>query len=329
MNIFVAGATGTLGLPLVRALVAQGHHVVGMTRSPKKRGLLEGMGASAALADALDAEALEQAVRAAAPTHVVHLLTALPKNGPMRAADLVSTNELRIKGTANLLRAAIAAGAKRIVAESFVGVYGYGDLGAQPRGEDDLPPLREQDAGLREVSEALRSLEQQLLSANAQQQIEAVVLRYGMLYGLESPATRSFLAMLQRRRLPLPRNTHGLASFVQLDDAVSATIAALERGRPGTIYNIVDDDPVGFADFLLAAAQTTGAPRPWMLPRWLMRLAAPMALKSMSTRLPVSNALARHELGWRPRFPSYRQGLAQLARDLSGELAGAPASMRS
>jgi nucleoside-diphosphate-sugar epimerase len=329
MNIFVAGATGTLGIPLVRELIAQGHHVVGMTRSPEKRPLLEALGATAAVVDARDDEALTRAVRAAAPTHVLHLLTALPKGGPMRAADLTATNELRVTGTANLLRAAIAAGAQRLVAESFVGIYGYGDLGSQPRGEDDLPPLQGPDAGIRAISGALRSLEQQVLNANASGKIEAMVLRYGMFYGLGNPSTRSLLDMLRRRRLPLPRNTHGLASFIQLDDAVRATIAALERGRAGAIYNIVDDEPIGFADFLIAAALATGAPRPIMLPRWLLSLAAPMGVTTIATRLPVSNARARSELGWRPQFPSYREGVAQLARELTSGSDNALAGMRS
>jgi nucleoside-diphosphate-sugar epimerase len=139
MKVFVAGATGALGLPLVSALVARGHDVTGLTRSQGKRSLLQNLGARAAVADVFDAPALEAAVRAAAPTHVVHMLSALPKNGPLRTADIAATNKLRIVGTANLLRAAIAAGAQRIVGESFSAVYGYGDLGDRPRDEDDLP----------------------------------------------------------------------------------------------------------------------------------------------------------------------------------------------
>src|SRR5262245_8984392 len=154
MKVFIAGSTGALGLPLVRELVARGHEVIGLTRSPTKRSLLENIGAQAVIADVFDAPELEGAVRAAAPTHVVHLLTALPKSGPLRAADVATTNELRITGTANLLRAAVAAGARRIVGESFTAVYGYGDLGERPRDEDDLPPVPETEAGKRAVVEA-------------------------------------------------------------------------------------------------------------------------------------------------------------------------------
>src|SRR6266508_1370917 len=151
MRIFVAGATGALGIPVLRQLTARGHDVVGMTRSNSKRALIEQFGARAVVADALDSKALTQAVREAAPTHVLHLLTALPKNGPLRAADIAATNQLRSDGTANLLQAAIAARAKPFVGESFVTVYGYGDLGARPRAEDEVPPVPALAPGLRAV----------------------------------------------------------------------------------------------------------------------------------------------------------------------------------
>jgi nucleoside-diphosphate-sugar epimerase len=219
--------------------------------------------------------------------------------------------------------------ARRIVGESFVSVYGYGDLGAQPRTEDDLPPLHEKDTDLRSIVEALRSLEQQLLSAGEQGLIEAVVLRYGMFYGPENPSTQSMLGMLRRRRLPLPRGAEDLAPFIHIDDAVSAAVAALERGRPGAIYNIVDDEPVSFSEFLRAAARAIGAPRPFTAPRWLIRMAAPMALTMSGTRLPVANARARRELSWRPQLPSYREGLLQVAHELESKEAVPPAVARS
>src|SRR5262245_11467221 len=233
MKVFIAGATGALGLPLARELVARGHEVIGLTRSTARRQLLEAVGVRAAVADVFDGPALERAIREAAPTHVVHMLSALPKNGPLRTADIAATNELRIVGTANLLRAAVAAGAWRIVGESFSAVYGYGDLGDRPRDEDDLPPVREADPGARAVVEALRSLEDQLLAANAQGAIEAVVLRYGMTYGPENASTLYMIDMLRKRWLPLLRGAQGIGSFVHIGDAATATIAALERGRPG------------------------------------------------------------------------------------------------
>jgi nucleoside-diphosphate-sugar epimerase len=177
--------------------------------------------------------------------------------------------------------------------------------------------VREADAGARAVIEALRSLEDQLLAANAQGTIEAIVLRYGMTYGPENASTLYMIDMLRKRWLPLMRGAKGIGSFVHVDDAATATIAALEHGRPGAIYNIVDDEPVSLNDYLSALAQTTGARRPLAIPSWLVRLAAPLAAGMAQTRLPLSNARARRELGWRPRYPTYREGLRQVAQQLA------------
>ncbi|HZB94519.1 MAG TPA: NAD(P)-dependent oxidoreductase [Herpetosiphonaceae bacterium] len=329
MKVFVAGATGALGVPLVRALVAHGHEVVGMTRTPGKRALLEQMGARAMVADALDAKALAQAVREAAPTHVVHLLTALPKNGPLRPKDVAATNVLRIQGTANLLQAAIAAGVQRIVAESYAYVYGYGDHGPRPLSEDDPPPPRDPERAFQPADDALRALEAQVLDVNRQGKIEAVVLRYGMLYGPENPGIQALLGMLRGRRLPIVRGAKGLATFVHEDDAVTAMLAALERGRPGAIYHIVDDEAVGFNTFVVAAAQAIGAPQPYALPGWLLRLLAPLVVPVATSRLVLSNARAKAELGWQPRFANYRVGLADLVRRLPAQESNAGAAART
>ena len=183
MKVFVAGATGTLGLPLVRALVALKHQVTGLTRSAEKRSMLEQLGAAAAVADALDAAALEKALRATSPDCVFHLLTAIPKDKLLRTSHMKQTNMLRTTGTTNLLKASIAAGAKRIVAESMVFAYGFGDHGTSAKTEDDVLQQRESESSLQEVVDPLRSLETQLRTASEQKLIESVVLRYGFFYG--------------------------------------------------------------------------------------------------------------------------------------------------
>src|SRR5262245_58200537 len=249
MKVFVAGATGALGQPLVRALVHRGHEVTGLTRSSSKRPLLESLGARAAVADALDADDLKRAVVAAAPTHVVHLLTALPPAGPMRASHLNTTNDLRVRGTANLLRAAIDAGVARIVAESFIGIYGRADFD-RPRGEDEpLPP----PAGgpFREADAAIRAMEDQLKRARDARAIETVALRFGGIYGPDVASMQATLGMLRARRLFLPRAAaRGLMPFVHVDDAAAATIAALEHPSPSAVYNVVDDQPMSLPAFL-------------------------------------------------------------------------------
>ncbi len=312
MKIFIAGATGTLGFPLVQELVARGHKVVGLTRSEAKRPILEKLGADSAVADALDEAALTQAVRDARPEIVVHLLTSIPKTGPRRAADMAVTNSLRTKGTSNLLRAAIAAGAKRIIAESMILVYGYGDHGEEPKREEDPLQPSKQAAGVKGTVDALRSLESQVMEASAKQEIEGVVLRFGLLYGPDVPATVSNLQMLRMRKLPVVSGG-GTLSWVQVSDAVSAIVAALEHGRSGQVYNIVDDEPESYRDFLLYAAEVIGSPRPRSLPLWFLRLAAPYGAAFFSTRLNVSNEKAKQELGWRLQYPDVRTGLRALA----------------
>jgi nucleoside-diphosphate-sugar epimerase len=245
----------------------------------------------------------------------------------MRAEDMAATNLLRIEGTANLIRASVAAGVQRIVGESFIYVYGYGDHGPVPKTEGDPPVAHSSDPGLQAVARALRSLERQLVTAAEQGQIEAIVPRFGLIYGPENRAAKHMVEMLRRRRLPLVRNAIGIASLIHVDDAVSATIAALERGVPGAIYNIVDDEPVPINAYIAAVARMAGAPRPYTIPRWLARLAAPAAYAGAMTRLPISNAKARRELGWQPRFPTFREGVPDLVERLSHANIGRPTGL--
>ncbi len=316
MKIFVAGTTGTLGLPVVRALVALKHQVTGLTRSAEKQRTLEQLGAAGAVADALDAAGLEQAVRAAAPDCVFHLLTAIPKNAPLRASQMKPTNVLRTTGTANLLKASVAAGAKRIVAESMVFAYGFGDHGAGAKTEGDVLRQREPESSLKEAVDALRSLEVQLLTANEQGLIESVVLRYGFFYGSESPSTEYMVKLLRRRMLPKVKGARSVASWIYIEDAVTASLAAMERGHAGEIYNIVDDEPVGMNEWLTYAALSLKAKPPFSIPLWLLSLMIPYMATLFETRLAVSNGKAKDELDWRLQYPSYRDGLREVAARL-------------
>jgi len=297
LRVFVAGGSGAIGIPLVRALVAAGHEVTALTRSLEKRPLLRDLGATPAVADALDAGALKAAVAAARPTHVIHQLTALPKGGPRRASELAATNRLRVDGTRNLLDAAIAAGATRIIGGSFA-------LIAEPR--PSLP--RQARAG----ADAIVSMETQILDATRAHRIEGLVLRYGLFYGPHTPSTEQMVALVRRRLLPVVRGDHGLLPCIHIDDAVSATVAALDKGTPGSVYDIVDDRPVSMTEIVKAIAEYTGAPAPFAVPAWLPRLLAPYLAGVTSLRLPLSNARARADLGWQPRFSTWRDGLSEM-----------------
>jgi nucleoside-diphosphate-sugar epimerase len=296
MTVFVAGGTGTIGVPLVRALVARNHQVFATTRSVEKQTLLRELGATPVVVDALDGAALEKAVVAAAPTHVVHELTALPKKGPRSARDLEPTNRLRDEGTRNLLHAAIAAGAQRIIAGSFA------LLGAAPARQTSVSQL--DSAG-----EAVRSMEYQILDTARRKTIDGIVLRYGLFYGPGNPATDELIALVRKRRLPRIRNDRGQLPYIHVYDAVSATVAALDHGTSGSVYNIVDDHPVSFSEMVTDLAKCAGAPRPLTVPAWLVRIAAPYMARLFTVQLPLSNAQARQDLQWTPAFPSYREGL--------------------
>ncbi len=297
MNVFLAGASGAIGVPLVRQLVAGGHQVTALTRFAANAPKLQSLGATPAVADALDADALRRVVLDARPTHVVHQLTALPKGGPKSARELIPTNRLRVEGTRNLLDAAIAAGATRLVGGSFA------LLGAA-----STMPI---PADVHDAADAVRSLESQILDASAKGLIEVVVLRYGLFYGLENGITQQMIALARWRLLPVIRGDRGLLPSIHLDDAASATIAALERAPAGSTYDIVDDRPVSSSEMAIAIAESVGAPRPLAVPLWLPRLIAPYLARMMAIRLPLSNAKARAELDWRPAYPTIRDGLAK------------------
>jgi nucleoside-diphosphate-sugar epimerase len=299
MNVFIAGGSGAIGVPLVRALVAAGHQVTASTRSQANAAMLKSLGATPAIVDALDAAALTRAVVAARPTHVVHQLTALPKGGPKSARDLVATNTLRVDGTRNLIAGAIAAGATRIVGGSFA-LIGASKL--------DVPEE------VRPAAVAVQSMESQILDASRSGAIEGVVLRYGLFYGLETASTVEMIAMAKRRLLPAIRSDRSLLPCIHVDDAASATVAALERAPAGSTYDIVDDEPVSFSEIVRAVAESAGAPKPIAVPAWLPRLVAPYMARMISLQLPLSNAKARAELGWRPSFPTIHEGLPHASR---------------
>ncbi len=305
MRVFIAGATGAVGIRLVERLVSAGHSVVGLTRTPAKQALLTGIGAEAAVADALDRDAVIAAVVAASPDVVVHEVTALGDNIDLRNFDraFAATNRLRTEGLDILMAAAQRAGARRLVAQSYCG-WPYARQGGPVKSEDDPldpePPQR-----MRQTFEAIRYLERTVTAA------EGVALRYGGFYGPGTGALApSTIDQLRRRRMPLIGDGGGWWSFVHVDDAAAATALAIERAAPG-IYNIVDDEPAPVRDWLPALAAIVGARPPLQVPKWLARLLAGEHIVTMMTEVRAgSNAKAKRELGWQPIYPSWRQGFA-------------------
>jgi nucleoside-diphosphate-sugar epimerase len=302
MKVLLAGAGGALGIPLTRRLLVRGHRVIGLTRGPAGAARLRAVGVQPVVADALDRDGLLRAVEGLTADAVIHELTAL-KQAPLRHRGMARTDRLRTEGTTNLLAAANLLGAGRFLTQSFVLGYGYRDHGARVLTERD--PFGE-PAGNRNDPHlaAMRSTEQQALSAP-----EGIALRYGLLYGADVDRVRPMLAA---RRLPVANG--GVLGWVHHEDAAAATVAALEHGRAGRAYNIVDDRPASWRAVFTEMATALHAPPPPRLPPWLLRLAAPYVTSIVvDSTLRVSNARAKAELGWQPSFPTYVQGTAAMA----------------
>jgi nucleoside-diphosphate-sugar epimerase len=304
MRVFLAGATGVIGRRLVPMLIAKGHQVTGMTRSPEKAESLRAEGAEPVVADALDADAVREAVTGAKPDAVIHQLTALPQRIDPRKIerDFVLNDRLRSEGTRLLVDAAQAAGAKRIVAQSIAFAYAPGPPGTL-HGESD-PLFLTAPKSFRRSANALADLEGTVLGASG------IVLRYGYFYGPGTSISSdgSMAEDLARRRLPIVGRGGGVWSFIHIDDAARATVAALAREGP-SVYNIVDDDPAPVSEWVPGLAQAIDAPRPWRVPAPIARMVAGGYGVTVMTRgQGASNELAKRELGWRPDHPSWRQG---------------------
>jgi nucleoside-diphosphate-sugar epimerase len=302
MRVLLAGASGTLGLLLTRRLLDAGHEVTGLTRSDAGAARLADTGATVLTVDLLQRDALLRAVDSRSFDAVLHEATALSKP-PLRHRDMAATNALRTTGTTHLLEAAEATGARRFVTQSIVFGYGYSDHGATLLTEESPFGVPQGDAFDPHLA-AMVSTERQVTQ---HPRIEGIALRYGLFYGADLDAVEG---MLRRRALPIVRRG-GAIPFVHHRDAADATVAALERGIAGRVYNVVDDTPATFADLARGVAAARGTPRPLVVPRALLAVAAPYgAALFCGISMRVSNARAREDLAWRPAYPSIADGIA-------------------
>lgn len=307
MKVFVAGATGAIGRELVPRLVDAGHVVHGMTHRPENRTLLERLGATPVVADALDASQVARAVAEAEPDAIVHELTAIGDVDTRHMEkSFALTNRLRTEGTDHLLSAGQAVGVERFVAQSHI--MAYARTGGAVKTEED-PDDRAPTAGIRPNLEALEHLEEAVLGASW---TEGIVLRYGWFYGPGTSMARGSeqAEMIRRRKFPVVADGGAVWSWIHVADAAAATVAAVERGARGT-YNVVDDDPATVAEWLPALAGELGAKPPRRVPRFVGRLFAGETGVVMMTELRgASNAKAKRELDWCPAHSSWREGLA-------------------
>ena len=299
MRVLVAGATSVPGLPLLRELNSRGHEVIGVTRSSSKTSEIERAGAKPVVADVFDADEIDKVVADVGPEVVVSLLTTLPKWGPKRPKDFEPARKLWSIGAPNLVRAAQRNGVRRVVAESVVFAYGYPTSGPQWVDESDPypgPPPKGGDAMLA----ALRGMEQTVLTSGVHSDTEGIVLRYGVFYGPDVPHDELFTRLAKWWAMPALTG-NGAVSWIHIDDVAKATADAVTKGRGGQIYNIVDDRPQSFGDYVRELSAKLGRPRPLPISHRLVGLVASYPATAFGTTwLPLSNAKAKAELGWTP-----------------------------
>jgi 2-alkyl-3-oxoalkanoate reductase len=299
MKVLVIGATGAVGSPLVSQLVERGHEVVGTSRARERAETLRELGAEPALLDLLDQDAVRRTMLETRPDAIVHQATSLAGGVDFKrfAESLAQTNQLRTEGADNLLAAAKEAGVGRFVAQSYQ-PWVYARVGGPVKTEDD--PLDEgPPEAVRETLEAIKRLEEVVLDFGG------IALRYGSFYGAPIDPLRD---AVRERKVPIVGDGGGVWSLVHVDDAASATVLALERGETG-VYNVADDEPAPVRELLPSLAKTLGAPSPRRVPVWLAKLfAGEVGVMAMTQLRGASNAKAKRELGWEPKYPSWREG---------------------
>lgn len=306
MRVFLAGATGAIGRWLVPQLVEAGHEVAAITRSKEKLGMLSELGAEAVVCDVFDAGRLGAVVAQAEPDAVINQLTDLPQSlNPRKLGEYyAANNRVRREGTMNLLDAARGAGVRRFLVQGAA--YWYAPTGG-PVKTEEAPLYLDAPAPIGPAAETIKFVEDAVLSADG---LEGVVLRYGFFYG---PGTwyakdGDIGRQVRKRRYPMIGHGGGTYSFIHVDDAASATVAALEAARPG-VYNVVDDEPATAAEWMPVYAEALGAKRPPRVPAFVARLIAGKALVEWSLGLRgASNEKIKGELGWRPQYESWRRG---------------------
>jgi nucleoside-diphosphate-sugar epimerase len=300
MRVFVAGATGVIGSPLVPQLLQAGHEVTAMTRSVLRAEQLEAVGADPVVCDVFDADGVRAAMADASPDAVIHQLTSLPPRLDVADPSVFdANNRVRIEGTRNLVDAALATGARRVVAQSIAFVYA-------PTGDrikdEDAPLFTDAAPPFGGVVAAVAELERLVTSSAG---IDGLVLRYGLLYGPGTAHDRrgSTAADIIAARVPLVEGATGMYSWLHVEDAASAAVAALQRGAPG-IYNVVDDEPAPQPEWLPALARALRADPPAAAQELPPPYAPEISMHG------ASNAKVKRELGWRPRYASWREGFA-------------------
>jgi nucleoside-diphosphate-sugar epimerase len=305
MNIFIAGGTGAIGRFLVPLLVKAGHKVVALTRSADRTSLLAQMGATPVVGDVYDEVRLARLVAESEAELVMHQLTAF---GTTDGDPYAETIRVRIDGTRNLITAARAARVRRFIAQSISFICSPIGSGLT---DEETPIYLDSPPSIRALAEAVASLERQTLEAEG---MSGTVLRYGWFYG---PGTSydpegTIPTAIRKGAMPIAGAGAGTYSFINLQDAAAATLKVVAREARG-IYNIVDDSPVRFSEWLPFAAALLGAPAPGHVDEALARQkVGDLRVYYMNQQRGATNAKAKRVFDWQPAFPSWRAGFEAL-----------------
>ena len=304
MKVFVPGATGLIGGAVVRSLVAAGHEVTGLTSRANNTAAIERMGAKAVVGDMRDAVAYRAAAGSAEA--IVHAAQAMPDKTRYTAADVEGYMGADADA-ADALVSVISPACRAFVFSS--GAYVYGETGTQP--VDETHSTEHHHA----VMTRKLATEAKLLELARNGTVPVMIVRPGLVYGPGSFWGKLYLdAMKRGRRAMQLGNGRNILSFVHVDDAAEAYRTLLDHPAPGEIYNIADDEPAMLRDVVRAQAAAFGAPKPFALPGWLVRLAAgPLSGPPTLANNVLSNRKLR-ALGWTPKYPTYREGVVAIAR---------------
>jgi len=299
-HIFIAGATGSMGLAATRALLAAGHRVTGLARTDDSAATLRALGATPARVDIFDELALTEPTRGA--DAIVHFATKVPDGmGAMKPGAWRTNDRLRREGTRALLAAAQANGIRRVIFESLA--LAYPDSGEE--WIEESTPLKPHTGFMRSVVEA-----EAMLNQFGEQGGEPVNLRYARIYG-PGRASDGFMQLVMKRQMPIVGDGNNFQSSVHIEDVGSSVVAAL-RSTPGT-YNVGDDEPLRQAELMQHIASTLGAPAPRQLPYPLARTLMGKLANAVTASIRISNRKLHEETGWAPAIPSAREGWPQVA----------------
>jgi nucleoside-diphosphate-sugar epimerase len=304
LKVLVAGATGVLGRGVVRLLLERRHEVRGLSRSAANDALLLGLGAQPFRADLFDPDGLRAA--AAGVGAVLHLATAIPTRRRVRRSDFALNDRIRTEGTHNLLAAALAGGARRYVQQSVAFLHhNAGEEWADEDSPVSAPP----------VLESCIEMERMVWQSQGLEGIGTVILRAGSFYGPEAAHTRRMFAALKSGLMPLVGSGDNYWSLIHTDDMAAAVVAAAEAQRPERLYLVVDDQPVRLQELFAHVAHELGGRPPRSLPAWLVSLlAGPLAPEMLRASFRCRNARIKKDLGWKPAFPTYREGVSAILR---------------